>query len=144
MGWFSKDKQYNGANNPEEMTPLQAVTHLCACVQLSDGNADFEERKAWLNTIINLFPSFSEDRADNFLSEAYIYINKCSSKELITYTEKILHRIKEVLSKEQIEVLGARLKELIEADGIVMNSELDIANIIEKNLFIKLSLDKEL
>lgn len=144
MGWFSKDAQNSGANAPEEMTPLQAVTHLCACVQLSDGDADFEERKAWLNTIINLFPSFSEERADNFLSEAHLYINKCTGKELNIYTEKILHRVKEVLTKEQIKVLGARLKSLIEADGIVMNSEVEIASIIERNLSIKLNLDKEL
>ena len=38
MGWFSrkkKDKQIG--NNPSEMSPLEAVTHLCAAIQLADG-----------------------------------------------------------------------------------------------------------
>ena len=55
MGWFSKNKLKKEVLNPNNMTPLQAVTHLCACVQLSDGDADFEEREAWLNGIFNIF-----------------------------------------------------------------------------------------
>ena len=55
-----------------------------------------------------------------------------------------MDRVKEVLTKEQIKVLGARLKSLIEADGIVMNFRGRDASIIERNLSIKLNLDKEL
>ena len=144
MGWFSSNKQKKENLVPADMTPLQAVTHLCACIQLSDGDANFEERRSWLNTILTLFPSFSQDRADKFLNEAHTYINNATKQELIIYTEKILHRVKEALTEDQIKLLGPKLKDLVEADGIVMNSELEIANLIEDNLLIKLRIDKDL
>ena len=46
MKWFSKNKKDNQIPSPADMTPLQAVTHLCACIQLSDGDANFEEKKS--------------------------------------------------------------------------------------------------
>ena len=144
MGWFSGSKQKKGYYVPAEMTPLQAVTHLCACIQLSDGDANFEERKSWLNTILTLFPSLSQNRADKFLNEAHTYINNASRKEFILHTEKVLHRVKETLTEDQIKLLGPKIKDLIEADGIVMNSELEIASLVEKNLSIKLGIDKDL
>ena len=144
MGWFSSGKQKKENSVPAEMTPLQAVTHLCACIQLSDGDADFEERKSWQNTILTLFPSLSQKRADQFLNEAHRYINSATKQEFILHTEKVLHSVKEALTEDQIRLLGPKLKDLIEADGIVMTSELEIASLIEKNLSIKLKIDKDL
>ena len=71
MGWFSKksnDKPVG--NSPSDMSPLEAVTHLCAAIQLADGQLDHEEREEWIAAVTELFPEFSEDRADNFLVEA--------------------------------------------------------------------------
>ena len=144
MGWFSSSKQKKGNHVPAEMTPLQAVTHLCACIQLSDGNADFEERKSWQNTIITLFPSLSQNRADQFLNEAHTYLNNATRQEFILHTERVIHRIKEALSEDQIKVLGPKLKDLIEADGVVMNAELEISDLVEENLSIELRIDKDL
>ena len=144
MGWFSSNKRKKENLVPSDMTPLQAVTHLCACIQLSDGDANFEERRSWLNTIIALFPSFSQDRADKFLNEAHAYINNATKHEFILHTEKVIHRIKEALTEDQIKLLGPKLKDLIEADGIVMNAELEISDLIEKGLSIKLRIDKDL
>ena len=142
--WFSNNKQKKENLVTADMTPLQAVTHLCACIQLSDGDANFEERKSWLNTILTLFPSFSQDRADKFLNEAHTYINNATKQEFIQHTEKILHRVNETLTEDQIKLLGPKLKDLIEADGIVMNSEIEIAELVENNLSIKLRIDKDL
>ena len=142
--WFSSNKQKKENLVTADMTPLQAVTHLCACIQLSDGDANFEERKSWLNTILTLFPSFSQDRADKFLNEAHTYINNATKQEFIQHTEKILHRVNETLTEDQIKLLGPKLKDLIEADGIVMNSEVEIAELVENNLSIKLRIDKDL
>ena len=144
MNWFSKNKKNNEIPSPGDMTPLQAVTHLCACIQLSDGDADFEERKAWLNTITTLFPSFSEERADNFLNEAHVYINNAKHEDVVFHTEKILGRIKEVLNTDQLNKLGPMLKDLVEADGIVMTSEIEIVNLVEKHLLININIDKNL
>ena len=144
MKWFGKSKINYDKPSPEDMTPLQAVTHLCACIQLSDGDADFEERKVWLNTVTALFPSLSKKRADGFLNEAHLYINNANHKELLMYTEKILDRITEVLSTDQISKLGPMLKDLVEADGIVMTSELELSSLIERYLSIKINIDKNL
>ena len=144
MGWFPSSKQKKRDPVPAEMTPLQAVTHLCACIQLSDGNADFEERKSWQNTIITLFPSLSQNRADQFLNEAHAYIKNATKQEFILHTEKVIYRIKEALTEDQIKLLGPKLKDLIEADGIVMNAELEISALIEENLSIELRIDKDL
>ena len=144
MIWFTKNKKKNSIQSPEDMTPLQAVTHLCACIQLSDGEADFEERKAWLNTISTLFPSYSEERADKFLFEAHAYLKRSTKEDYLFYTEKVLSRIKAILNEDQIKQLGPKLKALIEADGIVMTAEMEIANLIEQYLSIQIDFDKNL
>ena len=144
MKWFSKNKNNNKIPIPGDMTPLQAITHLCACIQLSDGDADFEEKKAWLKAVSTLFPSFSEERADNFLNEAHVYINNANNKDLLIHTGKVLGRIKEILNAEQIKKLGPMLKDLIEADGIVMTSEIEMKNLIERHLSIKININKNL
>ena len=144
MIWFTKNKKKDSIQSPEDMTPLQAVTHLCACIQLSDGDADFEERRAWLNAISVLFPSFSEERADKFLFEAHAYLKKSTKEDFLLYTEKILSRVKAVLKEDQIKQLGPKLKALIEADGIVMTAEMEIANLIEQYLSIQIDIDQSL
>ena len=144
MIWFTKNKKKNSIQSPEDMTPLQAVTHLCACIQLSDGDADFEERKAWLNAISTLFPSFSEERADKFLFEAHAYLKSSTKEDYLFYTEKVLSRIKAILNEDQLKQLGPKLKALIEADGIVMTAEMEIANLIEQYLSIQIDIDQNL
>ena len=144
MIWFTKNKKKNSIQSPEDMTPLQAVTHLCACIQLSDGDADFEERKAWLSAISTLFPSYSEERADKFLFEAHAYLKRSTKEDYLFYTEKVLSRIKAILNEDQIKQLGPKLKALIEADGIVMTAEMEIANLIEQYLSIQIDIDQNL
>ena len=67
MGWFSSKDSKPEINQPKDMSPLEAVTHLCASIQLADGQADYEERQTWIKAIEELFPEFSEERADRFL-----------------------------------------------------------------------------
>ena len=71
MSWFSNKKKELQYNHPENMTPIEAVTHLCASIQLADGQADYHEREAWVHAVSELFPEFSEERADRFLNEAH-------------------------------------------------------------------------
>ena len=144
MKWFNKNKKKVKVPSPNDMTPLQAVTHLCACIQLSDGDADFEEKKAWLDGISKLFPSHSEERADKFLNEAHVFINNGNHKDLLAHTKKIIERIKEVLSVDQINELQLVLKDLVEADGIVMTAEVEMVELVEKYLSIKINIDKNL
>ena len=57
------------------MSPLESVTHLCALIQMADGQVEYEEKQSWSNLIEKLFPDFLEDRADNFLTDAFKIIN---------------------------------------------------------------------
>ena len=145
MGWFSK--KVNGKpvrNNPSDMSPLEAVTHLCASIQLADGQLDHEEREEWIVAVTELFPEFSEDRADNFLVEAQTTINQLNSSEKKQHLKEVLGRIKTLLTIDQITHLSSKIANLIEADGIIMTSEIEMASMIEKELSITISLDETL
>jgi len=144
MGWFSRKKKEPEFNNPSNMSPIEAVTHLCAAIHLADGQADYAERESWVNAISELFPEFSEERADRFLNEAYQVLGQKADGEKINYITSVLNRIKILLSTEQIQGLGPKIAELIEADGIVMTAEMEIAKLVETQLGISISVNDEL
>ena len=145
MGWFSKkDNDKPVRNNPSDMSPLEAVTHLCAVIQLADGQLDHEEREEWIVAVTELFPEFSEDRADNFLVEAQTTINQLNSSEKNQHLKEVLDRIKSLLEDDQITTLSSKIANLIEADGIIMTSEIEIASMIEKELGVTITLDENL
>ena len=126
------------------MSPLEAVTHLCTSIQLADGHADHEEREMWLVAIEELFPEFSEERADKFSVEAQTSLNSKSGEDRIQHIKNVLKRIQTLLSSEQISKLSNKIADLIEADGIIMTSEMEIARLIEQELGIKIDLDENL
>jgi len=144
MGWFSRKKKEPEFNNPSNMSPIEAVTHLCASIHLADGQADYSERESWVNAISELFPEFSEERADRFLNEAYQVLGQKADGEKINYITSVLNRIKTLLNTEQIQGLGPKIAELIEADGIVMTAEMEIAKLVETQLGISISVNDEL
>ena len=144
MGWFSRKKKEPEFNDPANMSPIEAVTHLCASIQLADGQADFEERESWVGAITELFPEFSEERADRFLNEANQALGQKTGPEKMNYIIDVLNRIKTLLSIEQIQVLGPKIAELIEADGIVMTAEMEIAKLVESQLGISISVNEDL
>jgi len=144
MGWFSRKKKEPEFNNPSNMSPIEAVTHLCASIHLADGQADYEERKSWVNAISELFPEFSEERADRFLNEAYQALGQKADDEKMNYITSVLNRIKTLLNTEQIQGLGPKIAELIEADGIVMTAEMEIAKLVESTLGISISVNENL
>ena len=144
MGWFSKKNKSLIINEPKDMSPLEAVTHLCTSIQLADGHADHEEREIWLVAIEELFPEFSEERADKFSVEAQTSLNSKSGEDRIQHIKNVLKRIQTLLSSEQISKLSNKIADLIEADGIIMTSEMEIARLMEQELGIKIDLDENL
>ena len=144
MGWFSRKKKEPEFNDPANMSPIEAVTHLCASIQSADGQADFEERESWVGAITELFPEFSEKRADRFLNEANQALGQKTGPEKMNYIIEVLNRIKTLLSIEQIQILGPKIAELIEADGIVMTAEMEIAKLVESQLGISISVNEDL
>ena len=131
-------------NQPEDMSPLESVTHLFAAIQLVDQDANYEERISWSRSIAELFPELSMDRAENFLNESYQVLSGQTSSDRADYLVRLLDRINTLLSPEQINSMGPKIADLIEADGIVMTSEMEIAKLIETRLNIKISIDEDL
>jgi len=144
MGWFSRKNKEPEFNDPANMSPIETVTHLCAAIQLADGKADFEERESWMGAITELFPEFSEERADRFLNEANQALGQKTGPEKMNYLIDVLNRIKTLLSPGQIQILGPKIAELIEADGIVMTAEMEIAKLVESQLGISISVNEDL
>ena len=142
MIWFNKKEKKEEINSPDKMSPIEAVTHLCASIQISDGQVDYEEKKSWLKTIKKLFPEFSEERADRFLHDAYNIFREKDSFEKKIYIQQILNRIKVLLNEDQLNLLGAGLSELIVSDGIIMTSEIEVAKTIESELNISIKVDE--
>jgi hypothetical protein len=62
----------------------------------------------------------------------------------MNYILDVINRIKVLLSDEQINVLSPKLSELIEADGIVMTAEMEIAKLVESQLGVSISVDDDL
>ena len=62
----------------------------------------------------------------------------------MNYILDVINRIKILLSDDQINVLGPKLSELIEADGIVMTAEMEIAKLVESQLDISITVDDAL
>jgi len=142
MGWFSKKEA--PPKVPSEMSPIESVTYLCTAIQISDGQIDNEEKNIWLELVTELFPEFSEKRANTFFSEAQLSLNSKNNTEKKELVVEVIERIKELLNAEQINLLGRKITDLVEADGMVMSGEIEIVQLIEEHLNIKIKYDLEI
>ena len=140
MGLFSSSKKVK-INEPGDMSPLEAVTHLFAAIQIADQQASFEEKESWINAITSLFPEHSFERAEKFFSQAHETLSSQNPKDRNIYIQLILERIKELFSDEQVKSLGPMIADIVEADGIVMTSEMEIVSLSEKILDISIEVE---
>ena len=125
------------------MSPLESVTHLFAAIQIADQQASYEEKESWVKAIAKLFPENSSDRAENFFNEAHSVLKNQNSSDRQQYLRSVLNRIRTLLSKEQLESLGPMIAHIVEADGIVMTSEMEIVYLAEEILSIKINVDED-
>ena len=140
MGFFSSNKKVE-VNEPGDMSPLEAVTHLFAAIQIADQQASFEEKESWINAITTLFPEHSSERAENFFSQAHETLSSHNPSDRNNYIQSTLNRIKTLLSDEQVKSLGPLIADIVEADGIVMTSEMEIVSLSEKILGISIEVE---
>ena len=140
MGFFSSKKN-NEVNDPNNMSPLEAVTHLFAAIQIADNIASYEEKESWISAITQLFPEHSEERAEKFFSEAHNALSIQNDEERRSYIAEVLKRMKHLLSDEQITSIGPLIADIVEADGIVMTSEMKIVALSEEILSIKIKVE---
>ena len=141
MGIFSSRKKEE-INQPEEMSPLEAVTHLFAAIQIADQQASYEEKESWVNAISKLFPENSSERSEKYYSQAHKVLSLQNNEQRFTYIQSTLKRIKALLSKDQIDSIGPLIADIVEADGIVMTSEMDIVSLAEEALDIKIEIEE--
>ena len=142
MSLFRSDKKPI-INEPNDMSPLESVTHLFAAIQIADQQASYEERESWIKAISSLFPEHSSDRAENFFNQAHTVLANQASEEKKNYLRSILDRIKSLLSDDQIKSIGPMIAHIVEADGIVMTSEMEIVYLAEEILGIKINVDED-
>ena len=140
MGFFSAKKK-NQINDPTNMSPLEALTHLFAAIQIADNIASYEEKESWINAITQLFPEHSEERAEKFFSEAHDALSLQNDDKRKSYIAEVLKRMKHLLSDEQITSIGPLIADIVEADGIVMTSEMKIVALAEEILNIKIKFE---
>jgi uncharacterized tellurite resistance protein B-like protein len=140
MGFFSSNKKVE-INEPGDMSPLEVVTHLFAAIQIADQQASFEEKESWINAITTLFPEHSFERAENFFSQAHETLSSHNPSDRNIYIQSTLTRIKTLLSDDQVKSLGPLIADIVEADGIVMTSEMEIVSLSEKILGITIEVE---
>ena len=138
MGLFSTNKKPE-VNNPEDMSPLEAVTHLFAAIQIADQESSYEEKEAWINAIDQLFPDHNLERSENFFSEAHLTLSNQNQINRKKYVSSVLNRIKSLLNSDQLKKIGPLIAGIVEADGIVMTSEMEIVHLSEEILGLKIN-----
>ena len=119
MGLFSSNKKQI-INAPQEMSPLESVTHLFAAIQIADQQASYEEKESWIGAISKLFPEHSSDRAETFFNQAHSVLASQSSNEKQDYLRSVLERIRSLLSKEQIDYIKKLYKTTIDNQEITV------------------------
>ena len=142
MSLFSSNKKPL-INDPNNMSPLESVTHLFAAIQIADQQASYEEKESWIKAISKLFSEHSSERAEKFFNQAHYVLANQSSSDKQNYLRSILERIKTLLSRDQINAIGPMIAHIVEADGIVMTSEMEIVYLAEEILGIKISVDED-
>ena len=138
MGLFSTSKKPE-INNPEDMSPLEAVTHLFAAIQIADQESSYEEKEAWIDAIDQLFPDHNLERSENFFSEAHLTLSNQNQINRKKYIVSVLNRIKSLLNSDELKKISPLIAGIVEADGIVMTSEMDIVHLSEEILGLKIN-----
>ncbi|MBJ11712.1 MAG: hypothetical protein CMG62_01350 [Candidatus Marinimicrobia bacterium] len=137
--FFKKNKK-DTILDYDKITPIEAVTYLFVFVMLSDNQNSYEEKESWKKSILKLFPNQSDERSEIFFNNASKIIPSLNSREKDYFLVEICKKILELLDDDKIKMLGPMLSDLIMADGIIMSTEVQVVNLIEKNLSI--SIDK--
>ena len=89
-----------------------------------------------------LFPENSSERSEKYYSQAHKALSLQNNEQRLAYIQSTLKRIKALLSKDQIDSIGPLIADIVEADGIVMTSEMDIVSLAEEALDIKIEIEE--
>ena len=93
----------------------------------------------WIDAINQLFPDHDLERSENFFSEAHLTLSNQNQIKRKNYVVSVLNRIKSLLNSDQLKKIGPLIADIVEADGIVMTSEMEIVHLSEEILGLKIN-----
>lgn len=125
-------------------SPLQLITHLFSCLQLADNQIDWEEKEVWEESLSKLFPDHTPERAQEIYQSACQLIIPMNDNQRKNHLITICDQLKKHFNQDHLQSnLASRLTKLIDADGMVLSSEVDIISLIEDKLDIKINVPDE-
>ena len=123
------------------LTPLELVTHLLSCMQIADNQIDWEEKEVWADALTELFPDHTPDRAQEILQTAYQIILPLDNYGRKNHLIAICIELKNHYNQQTLQnELAPIITELIDADGMVLSAEVDLAVVIENELGIQIEI----
>jgi len=126
------------------LTPLELVTHLSSCMQIADNQIDWEEKEGWADTLTELFPDHTPDRAQEILQAAYQTILPLDNYGRKNHLIAVCKELKNHYDQQTLQSdLAPKITELIDADGMVLSAEVDLAAVIENELGIRIEISDD-
>ena len=123
------------------LTPLELVTHLLSCMQIADNQIDWEEKEVWADALTELFPDHTPDRAQEILQTAYQIILPLDIYGRKNHLIAVCKELKNHYNQQTLQnELAPIITELIDADGMVLSAEVDLAVVIENELGIQIEI----
>ena len=128
----------------KNLSALELVTHLFSCMQIADNQIDWEEKEVLADTLTELFPDHTPDRAQEILQAAYQTVLPLDNYGRKNHLIAVCKEIKKHYDHQTLQNnLAPKITELIDADGMVFSAEVDLAEVIENELGIQIEISED-
>ena len=128
----------------KDYSPLQLITHLFSCLQLADNQIDWEEKEVWAESLSKLFPDHTSERAQEIYQSACQLIISMNDYQRKNHLITVCDQLKKHFNQDHLQSnLSPSLTKLIDADGMVLSSEVDMISLIEDKLDIEINIPDE-
>ena len=127
-----------------EYSPLELITYLFSHLQLADNQIDWEEKEVWAEALTKFFPDHTPERAQEIFQRACQFIISMNDFERKNHLITVCDQLKKHFSKDHLQSnLSPKLTKLIDADGIILSTEIEMVSLIEEKLYIKIDIPDE-
>ena len=127
-----------------EYSPLELITYLFSHLQLADNQLDWEEKEVWAEALTKFFPDHTPERAQEIFQRACQFIISMNDFERKNHLITVCDQLKKHFSKDHLQSnLSPKLTKLIDADGIILSTEIEMVSLIEEKLDIKIDIPDE-
>jgi hypothetical protein len=113
-------------------------------MQIADNQIDWEEKEVWADSLTELFPDHTPDRAQEILQKAYQTILPLDNYGRKNHLIAVCKELKNHYNQQTLQNdLAPKITELIDADGMVLSAEVDLAEVIENELGIQIDISED-